>query len=119
MVVTVHVDDCTITANRKKLIEELITSLHKSLKVTDLGELHWMLGVEIQCNCTSHTIPLSQHAYIDSILCCYNLSDLKPLSTPMDTSIHIVLDWVWWFLYHILVAYSVFFVLGIKSIRSF
>ena len=30
---------------------------------------------------------LSKHAYIDSILCCYNLADLKPLSTPMDTSI--------------------------------
>ena len=29
-----------------------------------------------------------------------------------------MLDWAWWFLYHILVAYSVFFVLGIKSVRS-
>ena len=30
----------------------------------------------------------------------------------------VMLDWAWWFLYHILVAYSVFFVLGIKSVRS-
>ena len=30
-----------------------------------------------------------------------------------------MLDWAQQFLYHILVAYSVFFVLGIKSVRSF
>ena len=31
----------------------------------------------------------------------------------------VTLDWAWQFLYHVLVAYSVFFVLRIKSIRSF
>ena len=31
---------------------------------------------------------------------------------------YVVLDWAQQFLYHVLVAYSVFFVLGIKSIRS-
>ena len=92
MVVAVHVDDCTIAASSKKLIEELITSLHKSLKVTDFGELHWMLSVKIQCDCMSHTIHLSQCTYIDSILCHYNLSDLKPLSTPMDTSIQLTTE---------------------------
>ena len=46
-VVTVHVDDCTIAASSKKLIKELITGLCKSLKVTDLGKLHWMLSVKI------------------------------------------------------------------------
>ena len=30
----------------------------------------------------------------------------------------VVLDWAQQFLYHVLVAYSVFFILGIKSIRS-
>ena len=87
MVVAVHVDDCTVTASSKKLIEELITSLCKSLKVMDLGKLHWMLSIKIQHDCASHTIHLSQHTYIDSILHHYNLSDLKPLSMPMDTSI--------------------------------
>ena len=88
-VVAVHVDNCTIAASSKKLIEELITGLHKSLKVMDLGELHWMLGIEIQHDHTSHTIHLSQHTYIDSILHHYNLSDLKLLSMPMDTSIQL------------------------------
>ena len=89
MVVAVHLDDCTITASSKKLIEELITGLHKSLEVMDLGELHWMISIKIQHDCMNHTIHLSQHAYIDSILHHYNLSDLKLLSMPMDTSIQL------------------------------
>ena len=92
MVVTVHVDDCTIAASSKKLIEELITSLRKSLEVMDLGELHWMLGIEIQRDRASHATHLSQRAYIDSILRHYNLSDLKLLSTPMDTSIRLTTE---------------------------
>ena len=31
---------------------------------------------------------------------------------------NVMLDWAQWFLYHVLVAYSVSFVLGIKSVRS-
>ena len=91
-VITVHVDDCTIAASSKKLIEELIASLCKSLKVMDLSELHWMLGIKIQHDCASHTIHLSQHTYINSILHHYNLSDLKPLSMPMDTSIQLTTE---------------------------
>ena len=86
-VVVVHVNDCTITASSDKLIHKLIEGLCKQLEVTDLGGLHWMLRLEIQYDHASGTMHLSQCAYIDSILCCYNLTDLKPLSMPMDTLI--------------------------------
>ena len=45
-----------------------------------------MLGLEIKCDREAGTIHLSQGAYIDSILHHYHFDDLKPLSTPMDTS---------------------------------
>ena len=47
-VVAVHVDDCTIAASNLHLIEEFKAGLCKHVEVTDLGELHWMLGVEIR-----------------------------------------------------------------------
>jgi hypothetical protein len=56
-------------------------------EVTDLGELHWMLGLEIKRDRDAWTIHLSQRVYIDSILRRYNLDGLKPLSTPMDTQV--------------------------------
>jgi len=76
-----------ITTSNLRLIENFKGGLHKHVKVTDLGELHWMLGLEIRRDRKAGTIHLSQRAYIDSILRCYNFNDLKPLSTPMDPSI--------------------------------
>ena len=65
---------------------------YSRLEVTDLGELHWMLGVEIRRDREAGTIHLSQRAYIDSILRRYNFDELKPLSIPMDPSIRLSSD---------------------------
>ena len=84
VVIAVHVDDCTIAASKQRLVDTLKSGLSKYVEVTDLGELHWMLGIEVKRVWEAGTIHLSQRAYIDSILRRYNLTDLKPLSTPMD-----------------------------------
>ena len=89
IVVVVHVDDCTIVTSTICLIEELKAGLCKHIEVTDLGELHWMLGIEVKHDRKGHTMHLSQWAYIDAILRCYNLNDLKPLSTPMDHQVRL------------------------------
>ena len=91
-VVAVHVDDCTITATNACLIEDFKAGLHKHVEVTDLGALHWMLGIEIRWDREAGTVHLSQRAYIDSILRRYHLADLKPLLTPMDTSIWLTVE---------------------------
>ncbi|GLB43841.1 putative encoded by [Lyophyllum shimeji] len=54
-----------------------------------LGELHWLLGIEIKRVREQRTIHLSQRSYIDSILRRYGLQDLKPASIPMDTSVRL------------------------------
>jgi Reverse transcriptase (RNA-dependent DNA polymerase) len=86
MVIAVHVDDCTIAATNLHLVEELKAGLRKHVEVTDLSELHWMLGLEIRCDREAGTIHMSQRTYIESMLRHFNFEDLKPLSTPMDTS---------------------------------
>jgi len=88
-VVVVHVDDCSIVTTTISLIDELKAGLHEHFEVTDLGELHWMLGIEIKYDCPGQVVHLSQHSYIDVILCCYNLADLKPLSTTMDHQVRL------------------------------
>jgi Reverse transcriptase (RNA-dependent DNA polymerase) len=88
-VVAVHVDDCTIAATSPRLVNALKDGLRKHVEVTDLGELHWMLGIEVKRDREARTIHLSQRAYIDSILRRFNFDGLKPLSTPMDTQVHL------------------------------
>jgi len=71
------------------LIDELKAGLRKHFEVTDLGELHWMLGIEIKHDHPGQVVHLSQRSYIDVILRRYNLADLKPLSTPMDHQVQL------------------------------
>ena len=87
IIVVVHVDDCTIAATAIQLISEFKACIAKHVEITNLGELHWLLGIEIQCDRTHHIIQLSQHVYIDSILHCYGFKDLKPVSIPMDVNV--------------------------------
>ena len=88
-VVAVHVDVCTIAASSARLMDSLKTDMYKHVEVIDLGELHSMLGIKVQCDRKAGTVHLSQHAYINSIICHYHFDDLKPLSTPMDTSVQL------------------------------
>ena len=47
MIVLVHVDDCTIVANAQPLIMHFKIKIAKHVKITDLGDLHWILGIEV------------------------------------------------------------------------
>ena len=89
IVVLVHVDDCTIAATNIKLVSDFKAHMAQHIKITDLGELHWLLGIKIKCDRNKKTIHLSQHSYISSILRQYNFQDLKPVSIPMDTNIRL------------------------------
>ena len=89
IVVLVHVDDCTIAATSITLIADFKARISEHVEITDLGELHWLLGIEIKRDRERHTIHLSQRSYIDSILRRYGLQDLKPVSIPMDVNIRL------------------------------
>ena len=65
----VHVDDCMIVATSQSLIIKFKIEIIKHVGITDLGELHWILGIKV---CYVHEeciIFLSQCSYLESILC--------------------------------------------------
>ena len=88
-IVMVHVDDFTIVATAHFLIDGLKTNIAKHIKITDLGELHWILGIEIQRTRENRQIFLLQRSYIESILQRYGLDDIKPVSLPMETNVRL------------------------------
>ena len=81
-----NVDDCTVVGTSHDLIVKFKVEITKHIDITDLGEIHWILGIEIIWNCEQHTIHLSQCSYIESSLHCYGFEDAKPVSLPMDTA---------------------------------
>lgn len=71
-------DDFTIAAANLALIKEVKDGLRKSLEIHDMGDIHWMLGIEVRRDCESQTISLSQRTYIDSIITRFGFEDAKP-----------------------------------------
>jgi Reverse transcriptase (RNA-dependent DNA polymerase) len=49
-IIAVHVDDYTIVATTVRLIENVKARICKFVEISDLGELHWLLGIEICCD---------------------------------------------------------------------
>jgi hypothetical protein len=48
IIVLVHVDDCTIVATKMLLIENFKKAIAKHVKISELRELHWILGIEVR-----------------------------------------------------------------------
>jgi hypothetical protein len=48
IVIAVHVDDLTIVASSVTLIVNVKENLAKAFKITDMGEIHWILGFSVQ-----------------------------------------------------------------------
>jgi hypothetical protein len=59
-IIAVHVDDCTIAVTSMRLVENLKLGVQKYVEISDLGELHWLLGIEVKCDHSEHTVSLYQ-----------------------------------------------------------
>jgi Reverse transcriptase (RNA-dependent DNA polymerase) len=47
LIVVVHVDDCAITGSLLELIEAYKKKLNEKYSLTDLGPIHWLLGIKV------------------------------------------------------------------------
>jgi hypothetical protein len=84
MIVTVSTDDMTLAAKLLATIEKLKDDLRGRYEISDLGELHWLLGIEVKRDRAARTISLSQKAYIETILKEFNLDNATALSVPAE-----------------------------------
>jgi hypothetical protein len=49
-ILAIHVDDCLITGSSPQLISDYKQKLNKCYSLTDLGPVHWLLGIKITHN---------------------------------------------------------------------
>ena len=80
-----YVDDLIITGNNDDHITQVKTELHASFKMTDLGLLHYYLGVEVFQR--PHHIFISQSKYAADVLQRFGMQDCKPVLTPMEQNL--------------------------------
>ena len=67
----------------KDVIKRVKHELGVPYEMTDLGEAHWILGMEVLNDQARRTITLSQRRFIEDILETQGMSNCRPVSTPM------------------------------------
>src|SRR5258706_10196813 len=80
--VAIYIDDLTLFGPSSKKIENIIISLKAEFKVTDLGTVNWLLGIQIEF--LEYGISLSQTAYIDKILKKFGMFECSKVLIPVD-----------------------------------
>ena len=83
LVIAVATNDMAITGNSDQAVMCFKNEIKRVYEITDLGNLHWFLGMEIKCNCAVHTISINQSAYIEGMAMKFGLTSAKPVYVPM------------------------------------
>jgi hypothetical protein len=87
VIIPVYVDDLTLACNNLDALTELKSKLQSKFEMRDLGELKYILGLEVHRNRPSCKIWLSQHKHTLDILHRFHHEHSRPVSTPLDPSI--------------------------------
>lgn len=89
IIVTVYVDDFLIFSNCTEETEKLKTVLSSKFKLKDLGSVRRYLGMRINVNKKCKTITVDQQEYIEQLLSRFDMSDCKPIHTPIESKLNI------------------------------
>jgi hypothetical protein len=84
--VIIYVDDLIILASNVTILKWLKSSFEDEFEMSDLGELHYCLGVEFKKDHVNRTITMSQSKYIEEVLKHFNMEECKPIGTPLDVN---------------------------------
>ena len=81
VIVIIYVDDLIILASDMTKLMEFKAKLEKEFDMSDLGELHFFLGVQIERNRAARTLIMHQKSYIEDVVSCFGMEKCKPLAT--------------------------------------
>jgi hypothetical protein len=78
-----YVDDIILTANTTTLLNSIITSLTREFSMSDLGDIHHFLGINVHR--TNEGLFLSEQQYALEVLERANMIQCNPIPTLVDT----------------------------------
>lgn len=87
IIACVHVDDYLAAVSNDDVARRFKEELRSVWEISDLGIATFCLGIAIERDLAASHVYLSQTALIDKTLALFKMSDCKPVSTPMETTI--------------------------------
>ena len=85
MLIAVYVDDLTLTGDHEEKIAQTKEALCTEFEMTDLGLMHFCLGIEVWQE--SDKIFISQKKYAGELLKAFGMSECKAVSTPFEVNL--------------------------------
>ncbi|KAK1414596.1 hypothetical protein QVD17_30343 [Tagetes erecta] len=85
LIVCIYVDDLIFTGNSEVQIMSFKESMKKEFEMTDLGLMHYFLGIQVSQS--EHEVTLSQGKYAQDLLKRFNMANSAELSTPAEYGI--------------------------------
>eukprot|EP00253_Pinus_taeda_P032104 PITA_32104 len=85
IILVLYVDDLILTGSDPNLINHVKSSLKKKFEMTDLGNLHYFLGLQVLQS--KECISLSQSKYACDILRHFHMEDCKPAPSPFQSGV--------------------------------
>ncbi|KZV54961.1 hypothetical protein F511_37851 [Dorcoceras hygrometricum] len=90
LLVCLYVDDLIYTGNDRSLSEYFKTSMMTEFEMSDLGKMHYFLGLEVAQSTAG--IFISQKKYVHDILSKFQMQECNSVSTPSDCSMKLNKD---------------------------
>ena len=85
IIVALYVDDLLIAGRERKAVDEFKNSVSQQFKMKDLGNVSFLLGMEVVRHRNARTLELKQTAYIRQVLQRFGMENCKPVSTPAES----------------------------------
>jgi len=82
IVVSLHVDDLFVTGNNPRMIGQFKAEIIKVFEMTDLSEMSYFLGMEVQQN--QRGIFIDEQKYAKEILRKFKMEECKSMNMPMN-----------------------------------
>eukprot|EP01018_Ginkgo_biloba_P000406 Gb_07443 [translate_table: standard] len=81
LIVCIYVDDLIYTGNNKNLMKKFQAAMTQEFEMTDLGHMHYFLGIEVQQHFEG--IFISQAKYVADLLEKFRMKTCKAVATPL------------------------------------
>ena len=84
LLVLAYVDDMAVAGKDRARIQNFKKDLAQHVEITDLGELHYILGIQVKQDRAARIISLNQTTYIHDVLERFGMQNSNPVSTPLN-----------------------------------